>query len=202
MEDLKINNDRGVSPVGEDTKLIAKCVAKLKFKTAIDIGTGTGFIPIYLKKLGFECEGTDIIPKALNCAKKNARKNNLDIDFYYSNLFDNVNKKFDIIIFNPPLGSFSSNFLSKYLEIVKSFIPKENKLISKLSFQLVKKQRKKLIQRFLDNFGHFLNKKGRAVVLLKKSELNLVKDFSPKIVGEIDVGNARIVLLSKKELLS
>ena len=49
MEDLKINNDREVSPVGKDTKLIAKCVAKLKFKTAIDIGTGTGYIPIYLK---------------------------------------------------------------------------------------------------------------------------------------------------------
>lgn len=69
----------------------------------IDLGTGSGNIAITLaKKLKSKVTGVDISPKALEVAKKNAIKNNVYIDFYVSDMLDNVKGKFDVIISNPP----------------------------------------------------------------------------------------------------
>ena len=69
----------------------------------LDIGTGSGCIPITLKKqLNCNVEACDISDKALNLAKQNAKSNLVDIKFTKSNLFENIDNKFDIIISNPP----------------------------------------------------------------------------------------------------
>jgi release factor glutamine methyltransferase len=74
----------------------------------IDIGTGSGCIPISLKK---ELQNTnitaiDISEKALFVAKKNAKELNAEIDFKQIN-FLNIDEsasllKYDIIVSNPP----------------------------------------------------------------------------------------------------
>ena len=196
---IDIDNKKGVSTIGKDTKLLAKHAKSLKFKSAIDIGVGTGFIPIYLRKLGLNCQGTDINPLALNCAKKNAKKNNVQVNFYNSNLFDNINEKFDLIIFNPPYGNSNPHFFNKILEIVKSFSPKENVIVSKISFQLVKKQRRILINDFLNKVNLYLNDKGQILMQLNRSEMYLVRGFTLKILDKIKVGNSHIVLLDKQQ---
>jgi len=193
-----IENKKGVSPVGIDTKLMAEHAGRLNVESVLEIGTGTGFVCIYLKKLGFDCQGTDVNNLALDCANQNALRNNIEIEFYNSNLFENVNTKFDLILFNPPYGNSNSAFFSKILEIIKSLLPKENHLICNISFQLVKKSRRKLINEFLRDVDKFLNDKGRILIFLDPTELDLVKDFSFKIIDETPLRNTRLVLINRK----
>ena len=72
FKNIKIENSLGVSPSGKDTQFFAKHANKLNFKSALDVGTGTGLIPIYLVKNGYNCDGSDINPKAIECASNNA----------------------------------------------------------------------------------------------------------------------------------
>ena len=69
----------------------------------LDIGTGSGAIAISLKKnLDSNVVATDISKEALEVAKNNAKYNDVDISFINTNLFDNINDKFDVVISNPP----------------------------------------------------------------------------------------------------
>ncbi len=70
----------------------------------LDIGTGSGCIPITIKKQLPEAHltGVDISPNALTVAHDNAKSNNVDVMFIESDVFTNINDKYDIIISNPP----------------------------------------------------------------------------------------------------
>jgi release factor glutamine methyltransferase len=82
----------------------------------LDIGTGSGCIPIALKKARpqWELYGTDISSKALQLAKENAAANEAEIHFREDDIFNPTSFPdiaFDLIISNPPyiLESESSN---------------------------------------------------------------------------------------------
>ena len=70
----------------------------------LDIGTGSGCIPVTLKKLfpSSQITAVDISQQALKVAKSNAEKNKVDIKFIESDIFKSVNDKFNLIISNPP----------------------------------------------------------------------------------------------------
>ena len=72
----------------------------------LDIGTGSGCIPVSLKKqLPFaEISAIDISNDALTVAKKNAVLNNVDIHFILQDILKTValDQHYDIIISNPP----------------------------------------------------------------------------------------------------
>lgn len=71
----------------------------------LEVGCGYGAISIILSKvLNANFEGVDVNRRALRLAEMNIRENNCNnITFYESNCYENVNKKFDYIITNPPI---------------------------------------------------------------------------------------------------
>ena len=82
---------------------IKKKYSKIEDLNILDIGTGSGCIAITLKKeLNCNVTAVDISASALEVAKTNAINNNVNINFYQSDIFNNVNNKYDIIISNPP----------------------------------------------------------------------------------------------------
>ena len=45
----------------------------------------------------------DINERALNLAKKNAELNDVKVNVFKSNIYENINKKYDFIVTNPPI---------------------------------------------------------------------------------------------------
>ena len=98
-------------PRPETEYLVELVIHKLKDKKSdelniCDIGTGCGCIAIVLA-MNFNSAkiiATDISEKALILAKENSVLHNIEhrIGFLKSDLFENVNDKFDLIISNPP----------------------------------------------------------------------------------------------------
>lgn len=91
-----------------ETQLLVDISKKFinKNSTILEIGTGSGIISIMLSLLTLNKNITavDISEKALDVAKINASKYNIqqDITFIQSDIYKNINKKFDFIISNPP----------------------------------------------------------------------------------------------------
>ena len=72
----------------------------------LDIGTGSGCIPLtlILQNKDITAHAVDISSEALETAKRNALFHNVlnNISFFKSDLFSNVDEKYDIIVSNPP----------------------------------------------------------------------------------------------------
>ncbi len=105
--DFAVNNNVLIPRM--DTEVLIETIIKEcqhfdKNKTILDIGTGSGAIIITLAlELGANCIGVDINEDALAVAKTNAKKLGADVQFFKSNLFENLkSEKFDIIVSNPP----------------------------------------------------------------------------------------------------
>ena len=74
-------------------------------KKILDVGTGSGCIALMMKKLfpDSEVHAVDISNDAITLAKENAEINNLEVNFYQSDLLTNVEKlDFDLIVANLP----------------------------------------------------------------------------------------------------
>lgn len=90
----------------------------------LDIGTGSGVIPIILKKYFPEAEicSMDISSKALEVAKRNAEFHKVEINFMENDYLKNcLSEGYDVIISNPPYIAIEEN--AEIEHSVKGFEP-------------------------------------------------------------------------------
>tara|TARA_B100001248_G_scaffold219983_1_gene175659 strand:- start:1490 stop:2158 length:669 start_codon:yes stop_codon:yes gene_type:complete len=82
------------------TLLSEKCALNTNFKNKniLDLGCGIGPLAIYFAKNGASSvDAIDIYDEHLKFAKKNAELNNIEVNIFESDLFQNVSKKYDLI---------------------------------------------------------------------------------------------------------
>ena len=118
-------NENVLIPRFETEELVEKTIKYInkylnKKVDILDLGTGSGCIAITLKKeLDCNVDAVDISSKALEIAKLNAKNNNVDITFYEGDMLNPINKKYDVIISNPPYIAYNEEIM----EIVKNNEP-------------------------------------------------------------------------------
>lgn len=87
----------------------------------VDLGTGSGCIPITLKKKlpNINIDAVDISVDALELAKENAKLHNVEINFINGDMLKPLSKKYDCIISNPPYIAYDEEIM----DIVKNNEP-------------------------------------------------------------------------------
>ncbi len=114
---LKVNSCTLI-PRPETELLVELTLEKITKKnaTVLDLGTGSGAIPLALKseRPGWQITGLDFSQDALDVAKGNADTLELAVHFFQSNWFENVTDElFDIVISNPPYIDGADKHLSE-----------------------------------------------------------------------------------------
>ena len=94
----------------------------------LDFGCGYGPIGIFLKK-SYDCEVDmlDINERSVSLAKKNADLNNAKVNIFLSDIYSNVNKKYDYIVTNPPIR-VGKQILYKILFDAKDYLKENGKI--------------------------------------------------------------------------
>ena len=78
-------------------------------KTLLDVGCGYGPLGLTLGKVfGVQATLTDINSRALDLARANAEKNQVNARIFQSNVYDDVEGNFDYIVSNPPIRAGKS----------------------------------------------------------------------------------------------
>ena len=141
---LKFKVDESVLiPRPETEELVNEVFDFIKYnssKKIIDIGTGSGCIPITIKKEFPEniITAVDVDEKAIAIATQNATTHQTEINFVQMNFLDknnwNVFEKFDIVISNPPYIPIAEKELMdknviSYEPHLALFVPDEQPLV-------------------------------------------------------------------------
>lgn len=120
-------NKNVLIPRFETEELVFRCLNLIKKYNltnpqVLDIGTGSGCIAITIKKElpNSQVTAVDISKEALKVAQKNAQINEAEIEFINSDLFKNVQKKYNVVISNPPYVAQNDEIMP----IVKKYEPK------------------------------------------------------------------------------
>lgn len=160
---------------------------RLRNPAILDIGTGSGCIPISMMKNipGASAEGWDISTDALMVAKENAEINHVEINFILADILSpglpSHPKKFDIIVSNPPYVTISEQTLMSsnvidYEPHIALFVPDAEALVFYRAIadmaQISLKPGGNLYFEINEKYGHeiteLLISKGFINILLKK----------------------------------
>ncbi len=167
----------------------------------LDIGTGSGIIPIVLKKYFPEAEVTsiDISKDSLEIAKRNAEFHKVEINFINKDYLNEVfvsahtdNEVFDVIISNPPYIGIEENL--EIEDSVKGFEP-NIALFSPTSDALI------FYRKIAEDSKNHLSENGMVFLEINQKlgneTLELFQNFSESVLLKDISGNDRMVYVKK-----
>ena len=106
---MRFLSDNGVfSKGGIDfgSSLLLRTIDVKGAKTLLDVGCGYGTIGLTIAKTNPECyvEMVDVNLRAIDLAKQNMTLNEIkNAEIFASNIYENVTKKYDVVVSNPPI---------------------------------------------------------------------------------------------------
>ncbi len=98
--DLEYTED--VYNPSDDSYMLLKVADVSTGESFLEMGCGTGLVALHAARLGAKVTASDVSPRAVDCARRNAARNHIRMDVVLSDLFANVKGTFDVIAFNPP----------------------------------------------------------------------------------------------------
>ena len=137
-------------------------------KKILDLCTGSGVIAVTLEKI-FESDtyASDISIDALEVAKINAKNLNSNVHFIHSDLFKNIEGKFDLITINPPyVPRERKQFLSKE---VRDFEPDTAIFTDDDGLYIIK--------RFLDEFKNFVESRFLVIIEIDETHKDKIINY-------------------------
>ena len=128
------NTDNGVfSKKGLDfgTRSLINTVLSMNISgDVLDLGCGYGALGIILSSFfDIKIDMVDVNKRALHLSKMNVKENKSNnINIFESNIYENINKKYDYIITNPPIRA-GKDIVYKFLFDAKKYLKKDGYLI-------------------------------------------------------------------------
>ena len=114
-------NENVLDPRG-DTETLIELILDCNFENMLELGTGSGAIAITVlaERPEVTCVATDISQYALDTARTNSKRHGVQsrLKLLYSNWFDKISGRFDIIVSNPPYIS-SKEYAQLSAEVLK-----------------------------------------------------------------------------------
>jgi len=158
-----VRNAAGVCSAEEDTRLLAQVSAEVAPAggRCLDLGTGSGYVAIYLAQRGLQVDATDISERALSLARQNAARNGVAVNLFRSDLFSATEGLYDVIAFNPPMNPAES----EPTRLATAFLRRHRRLAN-------------LLMRVFDRF-------------MESSRLPFLLDFIGQAQGSPDRGGLR-----------
>lgn len=167
-----IVNENVLIPRFETEELVEKTIEYAsaffdKEISILDIGTGSGCIALSLKKnlSSSLVDAVDVSTSALGVALENAKRNNLDVNFFTSDIFSNVNKKYDLIISNPPYIAYDEEIM----DVVKNNEPHLALYAENQGYYFY--------EEIIKNASNYLNDKGMLAFEIGQSQGKRIKEL-------------------------
>jgi len=192
MHDIDV--DWGVFTPDEASYALATAATNYEGRF-LDMGTGSGFITVFLHTKGKIGDACDISDYALKCAEKNFQKMNVDANLIKSNLFSNIKSQYDLIIFNPPKSSKESE-TQRILKNAFQNILTKNALnnISNLYQNIDKEKRRNALIEFIKKSSPFITEKGVILLNLIKNDFHWISKSTNISTKEIQTLDNRTIV--------
>ena len=99
---IDIAEDPDVYPPSDDSILLVESLDVRPGERVLEVGCGSGVVSIHCARNGCDVTAVDVNPKAVELARRNAEANGVSFPISESDVYGNVEGRFDAIVFNLP----------------------------------------------------------------------------------------------------
>ncbi len=177
---IRIENALGVCTVREDTRLLAELAGERAASAgrALDLGTGSGYVAIYLAQHGWDVDAVDVSPRALELARRNAELNGVAPRIYASNMFGSVSGPYDVIACNPPQRGNETEG-SRLITATLRRLPSLSNLLLRLTQPMLERKRLGFLAELVHGARPHLAAGGRLLLVISPLEAAELPKLAP-----------------------